>query len=212
MTETETISIPSGEPATWLPARESGTITAAQYEYLMNPLRSARIATRQQGGKTLSYLESWEVRAHLIRIFGFGNFDVEVIDNELVFVRDYENNGAKQEIAYKATVRLTVRDERGRQIACYQEAAVGSASGGNGFGDMHDNALKTAASDALKRCAINLGTQFGLSLYDDGSRMDVVRKTLVLPAGMEVASADPTPEQMENLASTLGATPVEASA
>lgn len=39
-------------------------------------------------------------------------------------------------------------------------------------------AIKTAESDALKRAAINLGTQFGLSLYDNGSMKDVVGKTL----------------------------------
>lgn len=39
-------------------------------------------------------------------------------------------------------------------------------------------AVKTAESDALKRAAINLGTQFGLSLYNDGSLADVVHTTL----------------------------------
>jgi hypothetical protein len=42
-------------------------------------------------------------------------------------------------------------------------------------------AVKTAESDALKRAAINLGTQFGLSLYDNGSRNDVVGHSLVKP-------------------------------
>jgi hypothetical protein len=39
-------------------------------------------------------------------------------------------------------------------------------------------AIKTAESDALKRAAINLGTQFGLSLYNNGSMRDVVVQTL----------------------------------
>jgi hypothetical protein len=39
-------------------------------------------------------------------------------------------------------------------------------------------AIKTAESDALKRAAINLGTQFGLSLYNNGSLRDVVVQTL----------------------------------
>ena len=45
-------------------------------------------------------------------------------------------------------------------------------------GEAHDMAIKTAESDALKRAAINLGTQFGLSLYDEGSMKDVVGMTL----------------------------------
>jgi hypothetical protein len=44
-------------------------------------------------------------------------------------------------------------------------------------------AIKTAESDAIKRAAINLGTQFGLSLYNNGSLRDVVVQTLSGPKG-----------------------------
>ena len=56
-------------------------------------------------------------------------------------------------------------------------------------------AVKTAESDALKRAAINLGTQFGLSLYDNGSRADVVGHTLAAPDGYEM----PVVENVERL-------------
>jgi hypothetical protein len=46
-------------------------------------------------------------------------------------------------------------------------------------------AIKTAESDAFKRAAINLGDQFGLSLYNNGSTQPVVKQTLVAPAGDE---------------------------
>jgi hypothetical protein len=46
-------------------------------------------------------------------------------------------------------------------------------------------AIKTAESDALKRAAINLGTQFGLSLYNNGSLQDVVVRTLIEPTDGE---------------------------
>jgi hypothetical protein len=46
-------------------------------------------------------------------------------------------------------------------------------------------AIKTAESDALKRAAINLGTQFGLSLYNNGSLRDVIVKTLDMEQGEE---------------------------
>jgi hypothetical protein len=39
-------------------------------------------------------------------------------------------------------------------------------------------AIKTAESDALKRAAINLGDQFGLSLYNNGATAPVVIQTL----------------------------------
>jgi hypothetical protein len=39
-------------------------------------------------------------------------------------------------------------------------------------------AIKTAESQAFKRCAINLGDQFGLSLYNNGGTGSVVRAVL----------------------------------
>jgi Rad52/22 family double-strand break repair protein len=191
-------------------------ISAEQYAYLLNPIRSNRIAHRSQGGKDLSYLESWDVRAHLIRIFGFGNFDLDMLDYHLVYQRDIEigrdNPKPGWEVAYSARMSLTVRVD-GEELCRYTEAAVGSASGSVDLGGLHDNALKTAASDAMKRCAINLGTQFGLSLYDNGSRNDVVRTTLVKPDGTEritpseAAGADLSPEAQAALVHSLGAVP-----
>jgi hypothetical protein len=45
-------------------------------------------------------------------------------------------------------------------------------------GEAHDMAVKTGESDAFKRAAINLGDNFGLSLYNNGSPAPVVRATL----------------------------------
>ena len=118
----------------------------------------------------LSYLEAWDVKAHLIRIFGFGGWSAEVLSADLAF-EDKDEKG-RWNIGYKVVMRLKVGD------ATYTEAAVGSSTLGS-RGDAHDMAVKTAESDALKRAAINLGTQFGLSLYDGGSRNDVVGRTMV---------------------------------
>lgn len=190
-------------------------ITRAQHDALTRPLSAGRIAKRSQGGKQLSYLESWDVRAHLIRLFGYGNFDLEVMEYHHVTDRPYVN-GEKDmvEVIYSAHVRLTIRgagDPMGF-ICSYSECAVGSASGpATMLGDHHDNALKTAVSDAVKRCAINLGTQFGLSLYDNGNTNDVVRKWLVIPDGeaVEEPPADLTPEQAEALTRSLGGKVIE---
>jgi hypothetical protein len=74
-----------------------------------------------------------------------------------------------------------------------------------GLGDLHDNALKTASSDALKRCAINLGSQFGLSLYDNGTLREVIRGTLVKPDGwVEPEKAPVSDEQAAALAQSVG--------
>src|SRR5262245_833029 len=182
----------------------------------MKPLRSARIASRQQGGKTLSYLEAWDVKAHLTRIFGFCNYDEEVLTTIPVFERQVTigtGSNAKDgiECAWMVTLQLTIRDHKGRQLCRHTESAVGSATGSVNYGDLHDNAVKQAASDALKRCAINLGTQFGLSLYDDGARTDVIRNTLVKPPGIEntpqeATDGDLSAEARAALEHSLGAT------
>lgn len=201
----------------------NASVSATQHDYLMTNLRGARIATRRQGGKDLSYLESWEVRAHLIRVFGFGNFDLETLSTEYMGTREYMSSGDNPrqmyEPMYRVTMRLTVRDQDGHTICVYSESAVGANSGSTGIADLHDNAIKSAASDAFKRCAINLGTQFGLSLYDNGSREDVVKYSLVRPEGAERGAPPGTPQQAAGsdlsaegqaaLEHSLGATPIQ---
>lgn len=141
-----------------------------QYEQLLKPLNESRVAKRGQAGRQLSYLEAWDVKAHLIRIFGFGGWSWDVITTDLAF--EAERDG-KWNVGYKVLGRLIIA-----QLDCqYSEAAVGSATLPQ-RGEAHDMAIKTAESDALKRAAINLGTQFGLSLYNNGSLRDVVVKTL----------------------------------
>ena len=140
-----------------------------QKAQLIKPINPDRIAKRKGGGgRELSYLEAWDVKAHLIRIFGFANWSWEVTSTELMFESD---DSGKWNVGYKVVGVLNVGDAR------YGEAAVGSATLPS-RGDAHDLAIKSAESDALKRAAINLGDQFGLSLYNNGSTRPVVIKTL----------------------------------
>jgi recombination DNA repair RAD52 pathway protein len=193
-----------------------------QLDVLARPLNSSRVAKRRGDGKELSYLEAWDVKAHLIRVFGYGNFDIEVLEYHPVFEREYDSSATPSvpmvEIAYSARVRLTiyapeVTDKDGtpwRETVCtYTEVAVGQANvrqSSGSRGDAHDNAIKQAESDALKRCAINLGNQFGLSLYDDGSTADVVKGTVLDPPKEKT---DEEKAAETRVADSLGATPVE---
>jgi recombination DNA repair RAD52 pathway protein len=148
-------------------------INAAQHEQLLKGVNPNRIAKRQGGGgKSLSYLEAWEVKAHLIRIFGFGGWSWNVLRAELAF--EEQNEKGNWNVGYKVIGRLYIHS-----LECdYSEAAVGSASLSQ-RGEAHDMAIKTGESDALKRAAINLGDQFGLSLYNNGATAPVVLNTLV---------------------------------
>jgi recombination DNA repair RAD52 pathway protein len=156
------------------------SISQKQYEQLLKPLNPKRVATRSQAGRSLSYLEAWDVKAHLIRVFGFCGWSADVRSADVAF--EEKNEKGNWDVGYKVVLCLRIHTEKDSFLgeATYTEAAVGSASLPR-RGDAHDMAIKTAESDALKRAAINLGTQFGLSLYNDGSMHDVVIETLVPP-------------------------------
>lgn len=178
-------------------------ITPEQYEILLKPLAPGRVSSRSQGGMSLSYLEAWDVKAHLIRIFGFTGWSADVLSAELMF--EEQDERGRWNVGYKVLMRLTIHnpdeDILARDVT-YTEAAVGAATLPQ-RGEAHDMAVKTAESDALKRCAINLGTQFGLSLYDAGNRKDVVKHTLVPPVGYEEAEPVPDPLPPADLAERL---------
>ena len=147
------------------------TLNTKQQEILLKGLNPNRIAKRSGGGgRSRSYLEAWDVKAHLIRIFGFGAWSADVIESSLAYE---EKNGNNWSVGYKVVLRLSLPT-----LNCtYTEAAVGSAQLPQ-RGEAHDMAIKTAESDALKRAAINLGDQFGLSLYNNGAVAPVVIQTL----------------------------------
>ena len=180
-------------------------LTQEQYEQLLKPLSASRVAQRNQAGISLSYLEAWDVKAHLIRLFGFGGWSADVISADLAF-EDKDEKG-RWNVGYKVVMRLRLHTDAFSDDTTYTEAAVGSATLPQ-RGEAHDMAIKTAESDALKRAAINLGTQFGLSLYDNGNRNDVVKKTLV-PPPMALSVEEPDGGS-DALAATLSAWVAEA--
>lgn len=174
-------------------------LTDPQLTQLMRDLHPSRVSTRKQGSSNLSYLEAWDVKATLIRVFGFGGFSAEALECEIVRIEDnvpktkgygkdkvelpieYTEDGrikfgtANFRVTAKVRVRLTIP----QLGATYTEWAASSQTGPD-LGEVTDFAIKTAESDGLKRAAIYLGTQFGLSLYDNGSTLDVI-KTVLAP-------------------------------
>lgn len=164
-------------------------LTPEQYTKLTEPLHSSRIA-KVQG---MSHLEAWDVRRHLIRIFGFGGWDFIVADcalvKELVVPPSNPNGKDRYTVVYRVLGRLVVKDQNGFPMATYEDGATGDAVNQPSLGDAHDLALKSAMSQALKRCAVNLGDQFGLSLYKDGEATAVVSRSLVAPE-LRVGSGD----------------------
>lgn len=167
-------------------------LTPQQYRYLLQPLNPKRVGKNAKG---FAHMEAWDIRRHLTRIFGFGGWDDEILTSELVkeieIPPSTQTGRSRWTVVYRSSRRLTVRTPDGSTLAVFEASACGDSTNQPSIGDAHDNALKTAESQALKRCAINLGDQFGLSLYDDESVLPVMVATLVPPAETEVPEETP---------------------
>jgi len=149
-------------------------LSPRQLAALTADLNPARISNLKRGSGQLSYLEAWDVKATLIKVFGFGGFSAEAETKiERIFTGEEVGANSKWTVLASATVKLHIH----QLGAVYTESAVSSQAGSQ-VGEVADFAVKTAESDALKRAAIYLGTQFGLSLYDNGSTRDVVKVVL----------------------------------
>lgn len=168
-----------------------GYLTSEQIGKLLQPIHPGRVHHDDKG---FSHVQAYEIRAHLNRIFGFGRWSSDLTEYRLAYEDGrprLKNDGSPMldsktsrpkigwYVGYTATVRLQVRAPDGTLLATYTEAAAGAADNQPSQGDAHDLALKSAESQALKRCAANLGDQFGLSLYKQGSTNKIVSQVLV---------------------------------
>lgn len=160
------------------------TLTSEQLKELQKPIDKDRVKIDQQKG--FSYLEAWDVRRTMNRIFGFANWSADVRVMEHVAEREVtmRNGKAGWNVIYRAECVLSLGTpfENG---ASYTEWAAGDSTHPVLY-EAHDQAIKTAASQAFKRCAMNLGDQFGLSLYNNGSTEATVAETV----GQEFEDAD----------------------
>lgn len=175
--------------------RRTGTFTRAQVTQLLQPIKPVRVL---RDGKGNSHVSQQDVTAHLIRVFGFGNFDTEVLAAECVFEQPRLVNDkptGRWDVCYRAMVRLTIRDPHGREICHYENGSTATAQN-QSRGDAHDLAYKSAISLSVKRAAIALGDQFGLSLYNKGQLTALVKQTLVVPED-ETAEASDVQEGVE---------------
>src|SRR5690606_16814227 len=153
------------------------SLNARQVEQLLRPIHKNRVL---RDGKGHAHVSQQDILAHLIRVFGFGNFDIEVLNAGVVFEESYEKQKKNKEgkpygdpftawaVCYRAIVRLAVRDPEGNELCHYENGSTATAQGQPARGDAHDLAYKSAISLSVKRAAIALGDQFGVSVYNKG--------------------------------------------
>jgi hypothetical protein len=179
-----------------VPAR--GGLSAQQVGTLLRPINAARVL--EANGH--SHVAQQDIRAHLIRVLGFGGFDVEVRETECLFTQKGVGQKGSQTwetwtVGYRALVRLTIRNPLGEMVAFYDDGSTATASNQRSLGDAHDLAYKSAISLSLKRAATSLGDQFGLSLYNRGQLDALVRQTLVSGYGVPEKPEDRTAPDLQ---------------
>ncbi|MCX4778116.1 Rad52/Rad22 family DNA repair protein [Streptomyces sp. NBC_01264] len=153
-------------------------LTDPQLKILLAPVNPKRVGQT----RGLAHMEAWDIRRQLIRLFGFGGYSTETLALDLVAERETkQGDRSRWTVVYRAQVRLTIYDTDGKQLGFWDDGAAGDSVNQPSLGDAHDMAMKTALSQALKRCATNLGDQFGLSLYNDGSPEPVVHWSAAHP-------------------------------
>jgi DNA recombination protein Rad52 len=139
-----------------------------QLAALRAPLHPDHVASREQSGRKLSYIEGWHAIAEANRIFGFDAWDRQTIELRCVAENPrLIGRGDRQKegfgVSYIARVRVTVRTED-REIV---REGVGNGHGIDAdIGLAHESAAKEAETDAMKRALMTFGNPFGLALYD----------------------------------------------
>jgi hypothetical protein len=151
-------------------------LSEAQIDVLLRGIVKSRVRERDN----MSYVETWDIRAMMNRVFGFCGWSlISTSPTTLVFERERTVGKDKKPgftVAYKAELELIIHTPEGD--AHYAGTAIGEATMPDyKLGDAHDMAAKSAESGALKRAATNLGDQFGLSLYRGG--LDPVVRRIV---------------------------------
>jgi DNA recombination protein Rad52 len=133
-----------------------------QIDELNAPLHRDVVKTREQGGKTLSFVEGWYVIAEANRIFGFDGWSSETLDVHCVVERERTigvQAGSGWGVTYTARVRIVAGG--------ITRDGFGAGSGVNvDPGLAHEKAIKEAETDARKRALMTFGNPFGLALYD----------------------------------------------
>jgi DNA recombination protein Rad52 len=127
------------------------------------PLRSDLMTRPGPGGRPLTYLSGDSVTRNLNDIFGFNQWNLQILRSDQIVCTEVENpRGGKQwHVLYSTHVRITHLPS-----GCFREDI--------GCGDVMDrsvvvasqNAVKASVTDAMKRAARHFGDKLGNSLYD----------------------------------------------
>jgi len=140
-----------------IPWGETMTLSEEAINKLKQPLKASRVKSRSQSGRSVSYLEGYDVIDAANDIFGFDGWSYSVENIEPL-------GGDEKRRLYQAVVRVMV----GGSI----RSDVGHGISAGDSSEAQETAIKGAVTDGLKRALRSFGAQFGNSLYDkDGPEL-----------------------------------------
>ena len=152
---------------------------------LSQPLDPSLVSQRKgRAGRTFSYIEGHTAIDEANRVFGFGGWGFELVENvslRRIETVDAQTGEVKVTHAYSAPVRVTVPGAPPRTDVGFHAVTDETADG-------HETALKGAVTDGLKRALRSFGDRFGNGLYGDPSTSSGEARQPV--------SASPRPERV----------------
>lgn len=121
-----------------------------------------QVSQRQAGGGvTLDYVSGYYVIDRLNKVIGIGNWSYDVTKRDCVYQGEIEG---RFHANYLSEVSLYVN--LGEGTVRFTDVGYGDGMDKKNPGKAHELASKESVTDALKRCAKNLGMSMGLALYD----------------------------------------------
>ena len=131
---------------------------------LSQPIDPALVSQRKgRAGRTFSYIEGHTAIDEANRVFGFGGWGFELVENvtlRRIETVDTQTGEVKVVNAYAAPVRVTVPGAPPRTDIGFHAVTDETADG-------HETALKGAVTDGMKRALRSFGERFGNGLYGD---------------------------------------------
>jgi hypothetical protein len=174
-------------------------LSAAQVQQLLAALEEGPHLLREKSGKLR--LHHAYIRARLTQIFGFNGWGEQNLGlNKIV---DESDRHGERLVAYAAQIRLIIRNDDGSVRNFFDGAGAWGVACPHDrraiIWEMHSDAMNGASTVALCRAVINLGEQFGLSIYstngDDPYRFGVGYSLPHQPLSHLYGAGDTDPEQ-----------------
>lgn len=153
----------------------------AQIDQILRPINPLRVKETQGN----SYVQAYEVRAHMARIFGICRWSSEVLEQRCFTEREVttKKGDPAWQVGYHSVVKVTVFSPNGTLLATYTEGHAGGSTHPD-LVEAHGGAITNSESYAFKRAAVMaLLDQGGLSLYGKGSKDSLVKRTVMMEQG-----------------------------